>query len=87
MNYRLIIKPSAEKQLRQLPKSLQIRIVEKLSHLQSDPRPPGAVKLAGASAAWRIRSGNYRVVYEIDDSARTLFVTIIAHRRDVYRGL
>jgi len=87
VSYRVIFKPSAEKQLNCLSKTLQRRIIEKLSQLQFNPRPAGAVKLAGATAAWRVRVGDYRIVYEVDDGRQTLVVTIVAHRRDVYRGL
>ncbi|MEX0778015.1 MAG: type II toxin-antitoxin system RelE/ParE family toxin [Phycisphaeraceae bacterium] len=87
MSYGLILKPSAQKQLRRLSKPLQSRIIDKLSEMQTAPRPAGAVKLTGASAAWRVRVGDYRIVYEIDDAAQRLVVTIIAHRREVYRGL
>ncbi|HXE52167.1 MAG TPA: type II toxin-antitoxin system RelE/ParE family toxin [Tepidisphaeraceae bacterium] len=87
MSYRLILKPSAEKQLADLTKSLQRRIVEKLAQLETEPRMSGTVKLTGARNCYRVRVGNYRIVYAIDDANNTVHVTIIAHRRDVYRGL
>ena len=87
MNYELILKPSAEKQLHRLPKSVQARVLDKLVAVQADPHLPGAIKLAGATTAWRVRLGDYRVVYEIKESRRSIFVTIIAHRREVYRDL
>ena len=87
MNYTLLIKPAAEKQLRHLSELLQRRIMEKLAGLQANPRLAGAVKLAGAAATWRVRVGDYRIAYEIDDAERMVFVTIIAHLREVYRGI
>jgi mRNA interferase RelE/StbE len=87
VSYELILKPSAERQLHRLSSAIQGRIIEKLASLGSNPRPAGAVKLAGASTAWRVRAGDYRIVYEINDAAQKVFVTIIAHRREVYRGL
>jgi mRNA interferase RelE/StbE len=53
--------------------------------VQSNPRSSGAVKSAGAAATWRARVGDYRIVYEIHEADNTIFVTIIAHRREVYR--
>lgn len=87
MSYRLIVKPSAEKDLARLPRSVQGRVLDKLAQVQADPRMPGAMKLAGAQATYRVRVGDWRIVYEVDDPGRTVYVTIIGHRREVYRGL
>lgn len=87
MSYEVLLKPAAERQLRKLEKQLQKRITGKLIQLQDNPRGAGAIKLSGSGKTWRIRVGDYRIVYEIDDSAAMLFVTIIAHRREVYRDL
>ena len=62
-----------------------LRIIRVLEALADNPRPHGCTKLEGASRLWRLRVGNYRVVYEIDDTARTVDVTIIRHRREAYR--
>jgi mRNA interferase RelE/StbE len=56
----------------------------RLERLASTPRPPGCKKLKGGDDEWRIRVGDYRIVYEIDDTARAVDVTRIAHRREVY---
>jgi len=87
MNYRLILKPSAEKQLEHLTAAIQRRIVEKLATIEAEPRGAGSVKLAGGRNCYRVRVGDYRIVYEVDDARKTVFVTIIAHRREVYRDL
>jgi mRNA interferase RelE/StbE len=87
MSYRLIVKPSAEKDVTRLPSSVQRRVVDRLARIEADPRAPGSVKLAGAKATYRVRVGAWRIVYEIDAARRTVFVTIVAHRRQVYRGL
>lgn len=87
MTFRLILKPAAEKQLDRLPKSMQRRVAEKLVQLEANPRMPGSVKLAGTQATYRARVGDYRIVYEVEEARRIVFVTIIAHRREVYRGL
>ena len=60
------------------------RIQPKIRELANDPRPPGCKKLRGAKNLWRIRVGDYRVVYTVDDIAKTVDVTRIAHRREVY---
>jgi len=83
--YRLILKPLAEKQLEHLPVAMQRRTAAKLAQIEANPRSPGAVKLADSKATYRVRVGDYRIVYEVDDARRIVFVTIIAHRREVYR--
>jgi mRNA interferase RelE/StbE len=87
MGYRVSFKASADKALDRLPKSIQIRTIEKAIALADDPRPPGAVKLAGGSGLWRIRIGDYRMAYLIDDRRQTVNIRIVAHRREIYRGL
>jgi len=84
--FKVIIKPSAEKQLDRLPASDRRRVVAALEDLRRDPRPPGCVKLTGEDDLWRIRVGVYRVVYQIRDVELTMLVVRIAHRKDVYRG-
>jgi mRNA interferase RelE/StbE len=83
--YRVLFKPSAEKALRQLPISVQKRIVAAVDGLQDNPRPPGAVKLTAEPDLWRIRVGDYRVIYSIDDERLIILVVRITHRKDVYR--
>jgi mRNA interferase RelE/StbE len=85
--YRVIIKPAAEKQIVKLPKSVQRRVMEHLAALEINPRPQGCVKLSGATSTFRLRIGDYRIIYDIDDAHRTAIITIVAHRREVYRGI
>jgi mRNA interferase RelE/StbE len=87
MQYELIIKPTAEKSLDKVPLPTRRHIVAALKELRSNPRPPGVVKLAGDKNLWRIRVGNYRVVYEIHDDRLIVFVLRVAHRKDVYRKM
>jgi len=87
MSYRVSFKDSADKAMDKLPKAIQARVVEKAIALGDDPRPPGSVKLAGSSGLWRVRVGDYRMAYVIDDDRRTVDIRIVAHRREVYRGL
>jgi len=83
-SYRVALASSAEKELHRLPKKVIARIFSRLEHLGTTPRPPGCKKLKGGDQEWRIRVGDYRIVYVIDDAAKTVDVTRIAHRREVY---
>ena len=84
-SYKVILKPSADKALQKLPADVQRRIVAALDALAVEPRPHNVVKLAGDDNLWRVRVGEYRIVYEIHDGIITILVLRIAHRRDVYR--
>lgn len=81
--YTVLILPSAQKQLDKLPGAIATRIEDKLLDLEGDPRPPGCKKLRGRDA-WRIRIGDYRVIYEINDGNLIVTVIAIGHRRDIY---
>ena len=83
-SYRVLIKPSAAKELHALPANDRKRVVTKIEGLASDPRPPGTEKLSGAEK-YRLRQGDYRVLYSVDDSQKMLVIVKIGHRRDVYR--
>ena len=82
--YSLFILPRAQKELARLPDQEFARVRDAVRALAEIPRPPGCLKLSGREG-WRIRVGDYRVVYEIDDKTRTVTVQNIGHRRDVYR--
>ena len=84
MNYSLFVLPRAKKELAQLTSTSYIRVRDAIRGLATDPRPSGCLKLA-ARDGWRIRVGDYRVVYEIDDTQHTVTVLHVGHRRDVYR--
>jgi mRNA interferase RelE/StbE len=83
-SYRVALTASAEKELQGLSSKMVDRIMPRLERLAVSPRPPGCKKLKGGDNEWRIRVGDYRLVYEIDDAAKTVDVTRIAHRREVY---
>ena len=83
--YALLIKRSAERDLRRLSSAVFERVNEKILALRDDPRPPGVRKLAGALEGWRVRAGDYRILYQIDDEARTVLIVRVRHRREVYR--
>ena len=86
MPYQIIIKPTAEKSMDKIPLPARRRIADAIEELRSDPRPAGVVKLTGDENLWRIRIGNYRVVYEIHDDRLMVLVLRVADRKDVYRG-
>ena len=83
-NYDLRIKPSAVKELEALQAKDRRRIVSRIQDLASEPRPPGCERLSG-KARYRIRQGDFRILYEIQDREPTVTVVKIGHRRDVYR--
>ena len=83
-SYRLFIKPSAAKELETLPSKDRRRLATKIQHLASEPRPAGAEKLSGQEK-YRLRQGNYRVLYSVDDARLAVVIVKIGHRRDVYR--
>ena len=85
--YRLLIKPSAGKEIEALGhRKDRQRIVNRIAALASEPRPAGCEKLAGAEARYRIRQGQFRIVYAVDDAVRTVEVVKVGHRREVYRS-
>lgn len=83
-NYAVEMKPSARKELEALPDTVLARAVKKIDALSDNPRPAGCKKLKDYKDHWRIRVGNWRVLYLIDDAAKVVSVTRIAHRREVY---
>ncbi len=83
-SYRVALTASAERELHALPAPIVARIWPRVERLASAPRPPGCKKLKGGDNEWRIRVGDYRIVYEIDDKAKPVDVTRIAHRREAY---
>jgi mRNA interferase RelE/StbE len=82
--YAVELKAAARKELDRLPLNVIERVFSKLESLGESPRPAGCKKLKGGSNEWRIRVGDYRVVYFIDDAKRLVSVTRIRHRSDVY---
>jgi len=83
--YRVLLERAAERDLRRLPARLHNRIISAIQELADEPRPTGCRKLSGSDRDWRIRTGDYRIVYEIDDAAKEVRVNRVRHRREVYR--
>ena len=86
-DYTITFARSARKELERLPGELAARLLEKVGALARDPRPGGTSKLRGQKQLWRLRVGDYRVVYAINDKAKAVDVSIVRHRREVYRDL
>ncbi|XVX19614.1 type II toxin-antitoxin system RelE family toxin [Actinomycetota bacterium] len=85
MTYAVTLAPAAARALRKLDRPAQARIQAVIDLLASDPRPPGARKLAGGEGEWRVRSGDYRVIYEINDGVLCVLVLAVGHRREIYQ--
>lgn len=83
-DYSVEVKPAAQKELEALPDNVLARVIRKLEALRQTPRPTGCKKLKGYKDQWRVRIGDWRVVYVIDDAAKLISVTRIAHWREVY---
>jgi mRNA interferase RelE/StbE len=84
MKYRVLILPSAQRVLEQLPGRDYENVLETILALGHNPRPPGCKKLE-AREGWRVRQGDYRVIYEIDDPEKSVTVLRVRRRREVYR--
>jgi mRNA interferase RelE/StbE len=84
MNYEVILPKSVQKELNRLPDDLSRRILARLAGLETNPRPSDVRKLKGREA-WRIRVGDYRVIFEIHDRVLQIIVIEIGHRREIYR--
>ena len=82
--YRLFIKSSAEKEMNALPEAVHQRAGAKILNLQHNPRPLGCQKLHGTDG-YRIRIGDYRVLYTVEDNSGTVTIYAVAHRREAYR--
>ncbi|RII40892.1 type II toxin-antitoxin system RelE/ParE family toxin [Galactobacter valiniphilus] len=85
MSYQVEFTSAAAKQIRKLQRPVRERLLDAIEDLQDDPRPHGARKLVGEAIAWRIRVGDYRVIYEVVDESLVVTVIRAAHRREVYR--
>lgn len=86
MPYQVIQPGSVVQSIRRFDRAVQRRLVNKLESLEVNPRPPGHIKLAGHDL-YRIRVGDYRILYAINDTTQTVEIALVAHRRESYRGL
>ncbi len=83
--YQVLVERSAEKDLKRLSAEMRPRVATALRRLAENPRPVGSRKLAGAKHDWRIRVGDYRVIYEVAESIRVVRIYRVRHRREAYR--
>ena len=86
MVYRVTLLPAVVKELRKLDAPARRRIQAAIDLLADDPRPPAAIQLVGGFGEWRVRTGDYRIIYEIDDGELLVLVLRTGHRREIYRG-
>ena len=87
MSYRIEIKRSAAKALKKIPKASRKRIVEKIDSLAESPPNPDTTKMKGNNPFHKVRIGDYRIVYEIQEDVLVILVVKIGHRKDIYRNL
>jgi mRNA interferase RelE/StbE len=83
--YQVIFARSAARELSRLDRHVAERVLRATEKLAADPRPVGCAKLTGSQNDWRIRVGDWRVLYTIDDAARVVDVAAVRHRREAYR--
>jgi len=81
----ILLRPPAVRDLKALPVDARTRIERAIDRLRDNPRPSGAKKLVGFNDEWRLRVGDYRVLYVIDDAERRVVIARVAHRREAYR--
>ena len=85
--YKILFDRDVEKDLGRIPKKIAINILKKAHNLCGNPRPPQSLKLTGTEGTYRLRVGDYRIIYCIDDTAHLVTVYHVRNRRDVYRNL
>jgi len=86
MTYKVTIAPAAERQLRKLDPQARRRIHAAIELLSENPRPPKAIQLVGGAGEWRVRTGDYRIIYEIHDDHLIVLVLRVGHRREIYES-
>jgi mRNA interferase RelE/StbE len=85
MPYSIFIRPGATRDLKGLPSEVRTRVEKAIARLQVNPRPPGAKKLVGYEDEWRLRVGDYRILYVVNDGSHKIVIARVAHRREAYR--
>lgn len=86
MTYSVKIAPAAERQLHKLDPPIRRRLQAAIDLLAANPRPPKAIQLVGGAGEWRVRTGDYRIIYEIHDNQLIILVLRVGHRREIYRS-
>ncbi len=86
MTYRITLSPAAARQLRKFDPQVRRRIQAALELLSSNPRAPAATQLVGGAGEWRVRTGAYRIVYEIEEQELIVLALRVGHRREIYKA-
>lgn len=85
MNYLIQVLPAAEKELKKLPAEVQRKLSKKIDGLAANPRPEGCEKIKGRDYTYRVRVGDYRIIYEVYDKRLVVLIVDAGHRREIYR--
>ena len=85
MTYEVALAPAAARQLRKFDPQVRRRVQAAIELLATEPRPPAATRLVGGAGEWRVRTGDYRIVYEIEDERLLVLVLSAGHRREIYQ--
>lgn len=85
MTYQVALTPTAGRQLRKFDPQVRRRVQAAIELLATEPRPPTATRLVGGAGDWRVRTGHYRIVYEIQDDRLLILVLSVGHRREIYQ--
>jgi mRNA interferase RelE/StbE len=85
MTYQVALAPAAARQLRKFDPQVRRRVQAAIELLATEPRPPAATRLVGGAGEWRVRTGEYRIVYEIEDERLIVLVLSVGHRREIYQ--
>ena len=84
MSYRVIFVKSIAKRLKKLPSTDLVKVIKKAESLGENPYPSGCKKLRGSESLWRVRMGNYRIIYFVEEEIKVVKVTKVGHRKDIY---
>ncbi len=85
MIYEVALAPAAARQLRKLDPQVRRRVQAAIELLATEPRPPAATRLLGGAGEWRVRTGDYRIIYEVEDERLLVLVLSVGHRREIHR--
>lgn len=85
MTYEVTLAPAAARQLRKFDPQVRRRVQAAIEILAADPRPPTATRLVGGAGEWRVRTGDYRIIYEIEENRLLVLVLNVGHRREIYQ--
>ena len=85
MTYRVALAPAAARQLRKFDPQVRRRVQAAIELLATEPRPPAATRLVGGAGEWRVRTGDHRIVYEIEEERLLVLVLSAGHRREIYQ--